>query len=564
MKTLTRLRPVLLKSKENPLDLVGFLALEGQLVHELTKYSKPISQKFRSRLISLLDSPDIGTELGKKRLLNRLESAVSDFSREIVPGAVQIASKHQSDISKRSAERQKQSLKKRYISKSVQKDNPQHEALFYAKSNAMFMSSFFDETMAQRVKSEVLDAHLWAEQKISRNLKPEERFSQMNAYVSDRLEKSFGKIENAPENYWKTYSANALNNARTYSLLREFKNQESSGVVGYRIRAVIDSRTSNICLALNGRTFGIDQALDRFDSFFSASSLDEIKSISPMVMGDDKNGFSYSNASGVKTSLNANQHSDLVSGGISFPPFHFNCRSTVEPVYGMLDWGIIDDFEVSEINQDNNPYTRKLTEEEKTQLRNMERVNLLRETGESNFDFFKRRASEFGRVAAGFTPFEVSYAQAASGEYFLATSYQQGFFELNEAQLQKITGGMVIHTHPIDSTLSNSDISFAISNRLIGAAAVAKIASGRAEYWISGINNATLDLYYQDNYDSFEDFLDVMREKMINFKAFYNDLKRKPGNGKISVEKAFGLYLKKTNFNLSYLLGVVYEETKFE
>jgi hypothetical protein len=337
----------------------------------------------------------------------------------------------------------------------------------------------------------------------------------------------FGKVAEAPSNYWKVFSVNALNNARTYAQLRTFEQQP--GVVGYRIIAVRDGKTSNICQALDNRVFKINQALQRFDQMFQAQSLDELRTLSPMVQGSSGKGFHYDLGGGAgKQALDVDNYQGLLSAGISFPPFHFNCRSSIEPLFGMLDWEKIEDM--------------NLSEEDKGLLREMEKSN--------NFDDFVKKSS-------GFSPFEVgaAFLQEKKGQaktWFMHSSYQKDAIEWTEFQTSLMVGASVAHSHPTDTTLGSDDIAFGLNFSLSEMTA----SSPRFRYSMTNIPN--LDRYVTAEF--------IESQRYVNNEFYYiaEMLKYNVENGTISAIEAGSGIIGLTNILIAEAFGFEYKERLHE
>lgn len=92
-----------------------------------------------------------------------------------------------------------------------------------------------------------------------------------------------------------------------------------SGVAYYRLVATIDDRTTDICLYLDGRVFPVNAALEMADAYGRGdpSGWLPYASLSALGAGDDRDDPA--------------SQAVLVEAGVLFPPFHYNCRTEVEP-----------------------------------------------------------------------------------------------------------------------------------------------------------------------------------------------------------------------------------------
>jgi hypothetical protein len=111
--------------------------------------------------------------------------------------------------------------------------------------------------------------------------------------------------------YWRVVANAAASRGYHWGYL---KAAQQSSLTGYELVAVIDSRTSEICLELNGKKFWIADALAVME---------------PAVLSDDpeavKQAMPWQKASDVKN-LSVDE---LRALGCLVPPFHGNCRTTI-------------------------------------------------------------------------------------------------------------------------------------------------------------------------------------------------------------------------------------------
>ena len=518
------------------LTLEGFLAREAELVQALTKASTEPSKQLLSELFGLLQDI-VPTDTGKQHLVIKSQGALKRFAKTILEAAPTIASQHQANMANqalRDGTAEWFPSQKRLVRKDLLPEDA-YRMDFFQRSNAMFMGAYVDETLAKRIKSNILGAYATALGDVDPKLTGSDRDSWLKNKISRELTEKFKSVSGATENYWKVYSTNALNNARTYASLKLFSQQE--GVVGYRIRAVIDSQTSNICRALDGKTFQIQQALARFDQFFSASSLEQIKAISPMVHGASESGFYYQSG-GSNTAVEVKDYSGLLAAGITFPPFHFNCRSTIEPVYGMFDWEQINGYRF----QDETGQTRGLNEIELEQLREMEKA---------------KNAQEFlWAVGDGYKPFEVAYILASDNTFFLHSSYLQNETNYSKYQLEKMIGADVYHTHPVNSPLSNDDIGVGLTNSTNSINAVAASIGGSIVYKMGPMNKAKHKL--NPDLDIAEQIASLRMPDNKNLETLYQELKESVRNGIISDIEAGDMYINASNYKIALEWGITY------
>lgn len=156
---------------------------------------------------------------------------------------------------------------------------------------------------------------------------------------------------NRSANYWDLIATDFSNKARTTTQLHAFG---EAGITKYRLDAILDEVTSEICRLLHGRVFSVKKAAARSMKALSATDPEDIKTLRPWVVsGKDSSGKDvlYYNgagdtrhtvaevdegAEGVKDKVgkysNTMSNKALEAAGVSVPPFHGHCRTTIETV----------------------------------------------------------------------------------------------------------------------------------------------------------------------------------------------------------------------------------------
>lgn len=110
--------------------------------------------------------------------------------------------------------------------------------------------------------------------------------------------------------HWRLVGNQAASRAYHYGLSRAGL---ADGYTGYTLKAVVDDRTTDICLSLNGKTFWLADGVDRVERV-ARMVPSRIREEAPWATFDDVDG---------RTST------ELASAGIMMPPFHGNCRTTI-------------------------------------------------------------------------------------------------------------------------------------------------------------------------------------------------------------------------------------------
>ena len=112
-----------------------------------------------------------------------------------------------------------------------------------------------------------------------------------------------------PNAYFNTLSSNAsVQSANVGRII----SMDDAGVETYRVSAVLDKRTSHICLDLDGKEFSVGGASKVVDEFIGLESSDDLINLLPFNKTDTVPKWAGS--------------------GLGFPPYHHLCRTTVIPV----------------------------------------------------------------------------------------------------------------------------------------------------------------------------------------------------------------------------------------
>jgi len=108
--------------------------------------------------------------------------------------------------------------------------------------------------------------------------------------------------------YWNIVANAAASRAYHYGYI---KTGLASGLRTIRFSAVIDSRTSEICQAMNGTTWRTAD-LSAFADQIATATTDDIKDVAPWVKASDIQGLTPA---------------QLLTMGVAIPPLHGRCRS---------------------------------------------------------------------------------------------------------------------------------------------------------------------------------------------------------------------------------------------
>ena len=109
-----------------------------------------------------------------------------------------------------------------------------------------------------------------------------------------------------PQAYFSIVTNNAALQANSVGRMIAMSDAE---VEKYRIVAIIDKRTSNICRKLDGKEFEVKKAMSAVEKFLDVENLNDLQNLMPFNNKDEVPKW-------------ANE-------GLGFPPFHMKCRTTV-------------------------------------------------------------------------------------------------------------------------------------------------------------------------------------------------------------------------------------------
>jgi SPP1 gp7 family putative phage head morphogenesis protein len=145
--------------------------------------------------------------------------------------------------------------------------------------------------------------------------------------------------------YWEVVAGAFMGTGRSYAQVSSYA---EAGIDRYRILAVMDAHTTPLCRFLNGRTFSVARALDRFDAIDALEDPEEIKSALPWgrQARDRETGeiHIYVERGGRRTTIasyapddvtriRARVSDDELEDVWGFPPYHGLCRSTTVAVF---------------------------------------------------------------------------------------------------------------------------------------------------------------------------------------------------------------------------------------
>lgn len=159
--------------------------------------------------------------------------------------------------------------------------------------------------------------------------------SALSRYVHEGLQEGLGRAEigtrmknffntyvgvtSRPDSYWRGLAANGMNRARNFGLVQGYV---ELNIQYLEILAVLDERTSEVCKEMNGKRIPVADAVVQRDTLMAMQDPEDVRLVSPFVQLSD-----IQNENGRTKAI-----SDLSAMGVTMPPYHFNCRTTVVEV----------------------------------------------------------------------------------------------------------------------------------------------------------------------------------------------------------------------------------------
>lgn len=125
-----------------------------------------------------------------------------------------------------------------------------------------------------------------------------------------------GGFNGSDAKYFEGLAANTATNSRVRGQVRSFSDL---GVTRYEIVNPMDGRTSRICAFMNGRVFTVNEGVAQIETVSGATTPEQVKKGHPWVTQPKAQKIHKSGGD-----------RGLAKGGLSLPPYHFRCRSTVD------------------------------------------------------------------------------------------------------------------------------------------------------------------------------------------------------------------------------------------
>lgn len=152
--------------------------------------------------------------------------------------------------------------------------------------------------------------------------------------VADAVKKALGNIaipngyNGTAQRYFEGLAANAITNVRVQGQIKSFVDL---GVPSYELVNPDDERTTELCHELNGTVFTTEEGVANMEALAKASTPDEYKAAKPWLPTAEV------------LDLLAQGSEVLAKAGQAFPPYHMECRTTVDISEASMDFDALSD-----------------------------------------------------------------------------------------------------------------------------------------------------------------------------------------------------------------------------
>lgn len=155
--------------------------------------------------------------------------------------------------------------------------------------------------------------------------------------IAERLTAELGPGSDAGlakmDGYWENIATIYSNRARNFAAL---STMDEADISYFKFEAVMDEVTSRICRVLHGRVFSVDRGLKRFEQVARSRDPERVTTLQPFVSegtdDDGNSGLFFKGSGGQRRRADDLTDDELEAAGLSVPPLHGNCRSTIVAV----------------------------------------------------------------------------------------------------------------------------------------------------------------------------------------------------------------------------------------
>lgn len=267
------------------------LKAKGEVEALLQNYSQTQRQRLEQILdeIVALSTQETDAPTLKKLLLDKAASANIEVSPQDLESIyIILAQKVSKKLAVAAAGHIKEAVKFSF-------DTVDAEAIEAMRKGFYWMGKEYNERLQNRLK-DIIERVFKAEI--------------ANEEVGSALKEEFGSIVNADESYFKGVADHIALQAQNVATITQ---GQKYGVEYYKILAIIDAKTSQICRSMHGRIIPAEHLSAQADKILNARSL-----------ADKKAAAAWRDQAFLGKSLPKN---------FGLPPYHFRCRTEAVPVW---------------------------------------------------------------------------------------------------------------------------------------------------------------------------------------------------------------------------------------
>jgi len=319
----------------NPLHAVQFVTMIRRLSRSLRAKAGPIEQEVSEKAKELVDAnwPELSAS-ARDNKLQEVSDLMEGAAEREMPLIYSVFDANASQIvgatRKRVAEKFDLSISASLTDRDqTTSDNLRDTNTLFVRNNYLQVSSTLSEKARDIVASGL-----------------EKGFGRED--ISADLIEAMGSAKR-PDGYWNMIATVFSNRARNFTQIHAFQEAE---ILAYIWESVVDEVTSDQCRFLHGREFSIETVAKRIERVQAAEDPEDILNIMPWIrkgrnddgdlslyykVGEKRHEVCVIDETGEGESDKIGKYSNgmateaLAKAGLSLPPIHGSCRSTVIP-----------------------------------------------------------------------------------------------------------------------------------------------------------------------------------------------------------------------------------------
>jgi len=318
----------------DPLDARDFLVIVERLARALTGVSREAEAAALRKALATLDVdwPSLSAA-ARDRVVRAAREAIGGVAAQVLPRVDQVFEVEAKNVVARARATTVRRFGLHIGASTTQTDG--RIATFVRTSESNFIRDQYgrrQDELGQRARDIVASG---LEQGLGRD------------DIAADLAAQLAPVVSRGKPYWETVAMSFANRGRTYTQLAAF---DEADVERFRFDAILDSVTSEVCRFMHGREFSVDRAMQRFDQVERARDPETITELQPwMQLGADSDGNQVlfydrgdrrrvvaqvdESAMGrddeVGRYSRALSNEELEAAGVTVPPLHGRCRSTI-------------------------------------------------------------------------------------------------------------------------------------------------------------------------------------------------------------------------------------------